>query len=609
MIKFYIFALLGIFNSAVAANSYEKQLETWSQSSMTGSQSSIAWSQKLERLYKLSWEHSMVTFPEFATFVGYPGQNDRWTDMSFAAIEDQKHEARTLLKVLQKVPVKVLQGENLITFKLFKSEAELAVESQKFPQELLVVHQMGGVQQDLADLMMAAPKRRYQDYLDRLARLKAAPRWIEQVQALLAEGLKKKITPAQIALKSVPSQIEAVASTDMSKNPIYATFNDISGDLSAEQKAEIQNSAKKIITETVAPAFTKLHDFFVREYLPACRQETAWSALPDGKAWYQFRIKYNTTTDLTAEQIHEIGLQEVRRLRGEMEQIREKSGFKGDFAKFNLFLKEDDQFYFKDGKDLMTAYREIAKKIDPELPRLFVTLPRLTYGVREMPAFKADSAPTAYYQQGSLEAGRAGNFEANTFNLRARPKWQMEALTLHEAVPGHHLQIALAQELKGFPEFRKNYGPNAFVEGWGLYAESLGDELGLYKDIYSKYGQLSFEMWRAIRLVVDTGLHAKGWSRDQVMQYFRDNGPFTEQQIINETDRYIADPGQALAYKLGEMKFKDLKKQARGSLGERFDIRKFHDVLLGSGALPLKLAEDKVQTWLKAQNLKSHTPR
>ncbi len=580
--------------SSNAATKYEKNLDAWS-----ASKGSLT--QRLNKLYELHWNYLMTTYPEWATGTGFPGQNHRLTDMSVEAIELRKKESFALQKAISKIPEGQLQGEDLVTFRLFKNDLNENIEGYKFPRELLQIDQMSGVQLDIPDMFEDAPKRNLKDYQDQLARLKALPKKIEQIQILLQEGLKNKITPPKVVLTPVPSQFEAVTVTDMEKNPIYLKFKDISAPLTEDQKIEIQTNAKKIISEEIVPALKKMQDFFNTKYLPGSRENLAFSSLPNGKAWYQYMIRTHTTTQMSAEEIHELGLKEVARIRGEMEKIKEKAGFKGSLKEFDLFLKEDLQFYYTDAKDLMIGYRELSKRIDPELPRLFGNLPRLPYGVREMPSYKAPGAPTAYYMGGNIENGRPGYFEANTYDLKARPKWQMEALTLHEAVPGHHLQIALSQELQGLPEFRRRSGHTVFVEGWGLYAESLGEELGLYKDVYSKYGQLMMEIWRAVRLVVDTGLHAKGWSRDQVMQYFRDNGPFTEQQILNETDRYIAWPGQALAYKIGELKIKELREKSRKALGDKFDIRKFHDEILGSGSLPLNVTEKKILDWIKKE--------
>jgi uncharacterized protein (DUF885 family) len=336
----------------------------------------------------------------------------------------------------------------------------------------------------------------------------------------------------------------------------------------------------------------------VKEYFPACRETTDAASLPNGAALYGYNVRWHTTTNKTAREIHEIGLDEVQRIREEMNKVMAAANFKGSYDEFKTFLRTDSQFYFKDADALLTAYRDITKRADPELARLFGHLPQTPYGVKAVPDASAPSQTTAYYDPGSLVAGRPAFFFANTYKLESRPRWEMEALSLHEAVPGHHIQISIAQELGSLPDFRKNSSYTAFVEGWALYSESLGEEMGFYKDPYSKFGQLTYEMWRAIRLVVDTGLHSLGWTRDRAINFFREYAAKTDQDIIVEVDRYIVWPGQALGYKIGQLKIRELRAKAEQRLGSRFDIRRFHDLLLGEGALPLDGLESRVQSWV-----------
>jgi uncharacterized protein (DUF885 family) len=355
----------------------------------------------------------------------------------------------------------------------------------------------------------------------------------------------------------------------------------------------------------VVPAFTKLYDFMTQTYLPAARESIGMSELPDGPAWYAYEARVETTTDLTPAQIHEIGLAEVKRIRGEMDAVIAQTGFKGNLAEFGKYIRSDPRFFYTNKDDLLNAYRVQAKLVDPELSRLFGKLPRLQYGVMAIPAYSEKSQTSAYYQPGSPEVGRPGYFNVNTYALNMRPKWEMEVLAFHESVPGHHLQISLAQEMADLPEFRKHAGYTAFVEGWALYSEGLGSELGFYRDPYSKFGQLNFEMWRAIRLVVDTGLHSLHWTRQQAIDYFRENSAKTDQDIMVEVDRYIVWPGQALAYKIGQLKIKELRAYAAQELGPKFDIREFHDRVLDGGALPLDVLDQRIKTWVaekKARN-------
>ncbi|MEM6829497.1 MAG: DUF885 domain-containing protein, partial [Bacteroidota bacterium] len=379
----------------------------------------------------------------------------------------------------------------------------------------------------------------------------------------------------------------------------YQPIANLPESIDVEGGRSFQEGIRNIITRDVNPALLTFHDFLKDTYLPNARKTYGLNDLPNGEAWYRERISFHTTTSLTAKEIHEIGKQEVARIHEEMEKVLEEVNFQGGVSDFNNFLKTDPQFYFTDPEELLAAYRDICKRIDPELPKLFGTLPVLPYGVKETPAYRSKSAPSAYYMPGSREAGRAGYFYANTYDLKSRPKYEMEALSLHEAVPGHHFQIAIAQELENQPEFKTaTFQFTAFSEGWGLYSESLGEELGLYTDPYQRYGRLTAEVWRAIRLVVDTGIHAFGWSREEAIDYFKANSGIAEHDITVEVDRYIAWPGQALAYKIGELKILELRERAEEKLGNDFDIRAFHDVVLGSGPLPLNVLESNVEDWI-----------
>jgi prolyl oligopeptidase len=369
----------------------------------------------------------------------------------------------------------------------------------------------------------------------------------------------------------------------------------------------LQREAERILVADVYPAYRDLLKYLEQTYLGEARETIGQSAMPNGKKWYAYNARYHTTTDLTPKEIHEIGLAEVARIRGEMEKIIRDLGFDGSFTEFAEFLRTDPQFYFDTQEEFLAAYRAICKRADPELVRLFGRLPRLPYGVKPVPDYMDMSAPTAYYEPGSLAAGRPGAFFANTYDLATRPGWEMEVLSLHEAVPGHHLQIALAQELEGTHDLLKYNFYTAFVEGWGLYAESLGGEMGFYQSPYSKFGRLTYEIWRAIRLVVDTGIHALGWSREQAIDFFKQNAPKTEHDIVVEVDRYIVWPGQALAYKIGELKIQELREHAQRRLGSTFDVRSFHDQVLLRGAMPLDVLEQRIHDWverIRQQNLK-----
>jgi uncharacterized protein (DUF885 family) len=419
------------------------------------------------------------------------------------------------------------------------------------------------------------------------------------VMVLLQKGVESGITPPRITLRDVPDQIASQMNEDPEKNEMLKPFYEFPITISETERGRLRQEAATVLKEKVVPAFGKFHEFFVNTYLPATRETIAMSALPDGKAWYAFNARTSTTTRKTPEEIHQLGLSEVKRIRQEMDKVIAEAGFKGSFTEFCEFLRTDPKFYYTDPSSLVSGYRDIVKRIDPELARLFGKLPRLPYGVKVVPAGAEKSQTTAYYQPGSPQAGRPGWYYANTYALNTRPKWEMEALSLHESVPGHHLQISLAQEMEGAPEFRKHGGYTAFVEGWGLYSESLGTEIGLYKDPYSKFGQLTYEIWRAVRLVVDTGMHSMGWTRQQAIDYFASNSSKNLHDITVEVDRYIVWPGQALAYKIGELKIKELRAFATKELGEKFDIRQFHDEVLDSGALPMDILEKRVREWVE----------
>jgi uncharacterized protein (DUF885 family) len=556
--------------------------------------------QRLHRLFDASWRYSLEECPELATYVGERGHNHRWTDLSLEAIVRRKAELEIPARVLETIDRARLSPADQDHHDLFARATEEALEGRRFPSELMPVSQMQGVQQSVAQMLAMMPAATGRDFEDRIARLAAVPALVEQTIALLQEGASRGITPPRVTLRDVPQQILNQVADDPLTAPALQPFQRLPEVIPEVERTRLRDHASRIYQEAVALAYRRLHAYFVNDYLPRARETVAMSALPDGEAWYAFSVRQSTTTDLTPRQIHQIGLGEVGRIRAEMDRVMADTGFTGGFAAFMDFLRTDPRFFFERAEDLLAAYRDIAKRADPELARLFGRLPRLPYGVIAVPAYAEKSQTTAYYEPGSPAAGRPGYFYANTYDLQSRPRWEMEALTLHEAVPGHHLQIALAQELEDVPEFRKHGFYTAYVEGWGLYAESLGSEMGFYTDPYSRFGQLTYEIWRAIRLVVDTGMHALDWSREQALRYFEENAGKAEHDIVVEVDRYIVWPGQALAYKIGELKIKELRSWALGEMGPRFDLRAFHDQVLGSGAVPLDILDKRLRAWASA---------
>jgi len=558
-------------------------------------------SARLAQLFRVNWEYVMTEFPEFATYVGYPGQNTRWTDNSLQAIERRKRELEEPLAVVKTIRRDRLSPPNRLNYDLFRRGVEEQIEGTRFKDEYFAVTQLDGVQQDVGRLLAQMPTASVQDYENILARLNGVPALVDQAIVLLGKGLEAGITPPRVTLRDVPDQIRGLTPEDPMASPLLQPFAQFPASVPAAERERLTRAARDAYTQRVAPAYRKLYDYVAGTYVPKARESIGMRELPDGAAWYAYRVRQFTTTSLSPDQIHALGLREVKRIRALMDSVIAATGFKGSFADFARFLRTDPQFFYDDSASLVRAYRDIAKRADPGLIKLFGRLPRLPYGVTTVPSFMAKSQTTAYYQGGSLQAGRPGYFFVNTYDLKSRPKWEMEALSLHEAVPGHHLQIALAQELDGLPEFRRYGGYTAFVEGWGLYAEGLGPELGMYQDPYSKFGQLTYEMWRAVRLVLDTGIHAMGWTREQALQFFKDNAPKAEQDITVEVDRYIAWPGQALAYKIGQLKFRELRDSTAAALGARFDIRAYHDEALRNGALPLDLLEQDVREWIGRQ--------
>jgi uncharacterized protein (DUF885 family) len=556
-------------------------------------------SERVNALYQHQWDFAMLEFPEFATALGVPGQNGRWTDQSLAAIQARKALVPKLLAAAESIGREKLEPKDRVSYDLFLRGAREGVEGLRFPGELLAISQLGGIQQGLPSTLVQAPTKTVKDYEDILSRLRGIPSQVDQTLELLEKGLAAGVTPPRITLRDVPGQVEALIPDDPMKSALLDPFTRIPEGLPAPDRGRLTQEAVQVYQEQVVPSLRKLHRYLEETYIPGAREAIGMSALPDGQAWYAYNVKEMTTTDLTPQQIHELGLSEVKRIRAEMDKVIASTGFKGTFEEFLTFLRTDPRFFYDKPEDLVAGYRDIAKRIDPELVKLFGRLPRLPYGVRPIPAYAEKSQTTAYYDDGNPAAGRPGYYSVNTYDLKSRPKWEMEALTMHEAVPGHHLQISLAQELTDVPEWRKYQGYTVFVEGWALYAESLGEEMGFYKDPYSKFGQLTYEMWRAVRLVVDTGMHSMGWTRDQALDYFRKNAGKTEHDIVVEVDRYIVTPGQALAYKIGELKIKELRAYATKELGDAFDVRAFHDQVLGNGAVPIDVLEKNIRDWVK----------
>jgi uncharacterized protein (DUF885 family) len=550
------------------------------------------------------WNYEMEQNPTRASSQGDRRWNDRWGDRSLEAIRKREEHTSDALARLGKIERAQLSSADQLNYDLFKKDLETDIEGAKFRAYLMPINQRGGPQtlDELGDRLRFETIKDYEDWI---ARLRAFPVLIAQDIALMREGARIHMMWPKIVFSRVPAQIDKQLVGKPEESPFFKPLTKFPAAISSTDRERLSKAASDAIASGILPSFQKLKKYFVEEYLPAAFDQVGIWQMPQGAEYYSYLARMHTTTTLTPQQIHEKGLSEVARIHGEMQAILEKVGFKGTLPEFFAKLRTDPQFFYKTPEELLEAYRALAKRIDPNLVKVFKTLPRTPYGVTPIPDKIAPDTTTAYYNQPAADGSRAGLYFVNLYKPETRPKWEMMALSLHESVPGHHLQIALAQELGDIPKFRRYGGYTAFVEGWGLYAESLGEEMGLYDDPYAKFGQLTYEMWRAVRLVVDTGMHQMKWDRQRAIDFFIENAPKAENDIVNEIDRYISMPGQALAYKIGELKIKELRDRARREIGEGFDIREFHEAVLLSGAVPLDILERNVNTWITTKKVAS----
>ncbi|MBC7474866.1 MAG: DUF885 domain-containing protein, partial [Candidatus Sericytochromatia bacterium] len=511
---------------------------------------------RLDELFKREWNHDFEMSPEYATFMGEHKYNDRLSDISFESTKKYNDYEKDLLQELKGFDQDSLSETNKINLKLFLFKLQNSLNSFEFQEYLMPLNQMYGVQTSFSRMVLMSPFVKESDYQNYLSRLNAFPNYIDQTISLLDEGIKTGFTIPKIAMADVPNQISRQLVDDYKKSTFYQPLNKEKLPIDDQLKNEIENA----IQNKLYTSFEKLKKYLLDVYIPNCRDSLGMSELPKGKDFYNEKLSFFTTTKLTAEEIHDIGIKEVKRIFAEMMVLIKTLGFT-DYSKFLDHLRTNPDFYFKDEKDLLIHYRDFAKRIDKELPAFFKVLPRLTYGVEKIPDHQAPSCPTAYYMGSDMDMTRAGIFYANTYQLETRPKYEMEALTLHEAVPGHHLQISLALELSDLPDFRKSARFIGYIEGWALYTEKLGAEMGFYTDPYARFGQLSFEIWRACRLVVDTGLHVFNWTRDKSIEYLQYYTGKNKDACAVEVDRYIVMPGQATSYKIGELKILELRKK------------------------------------------------
>ena len=562
-------------------------------------------SQKLHTIFDEYFEEYLQQNPILATSIGDPRYNDRFVvGISPAAIAAEEKLHREYLARLQTVDRAALPVADQLSFDIFKTGREREIEGFKFPDELIPLNQFYSTPNSFAQLGSGngmQPFKTVQDYDNFLKRLDGFVAWTDQAIVNMKQGVQRGYTlPKVLAERTVP-QLEAHIVAKPEESLYWGPITKMPADFSAADRERLTGAYRAAIETRVVPTYRKLRDYMRDEYLPKTRLSDGMEGLPNGKAWYAYNVKRVTTTDYTPEQIHQIGLDEVKRIHGEMEAVMKQVGFKGTRNEFFKHLNTDPQFFFDHREDLIAGYDAIRKRVNPQLPQLFEILPKADYEVRAVEPFREKSAAGGQYQAANEDGTRPGIFYANAYDLRARPKWAMEALSLHEANPGHHFQISIQREQRDLPKFRRFGGYTAFSEGWALYAESLGQALGMYTDPYQYFGALEAELWRAIRLVVDTGLHSKGWTREQVLEYMDANSSAAEARRVSETERYMAIPGQALAYKIGQLKLSELRARAEQELGPKFDVRKFHTAVLMDGALPLDVLEAKVDRWIASQ--------
>lgn len=574
---------------------------------LTGAAAAQDAKKALHDLFDREWAYTMRESPTWASHLGDLRWNQHWDDVSPAAHDRRAAHEREVLTDLDAIKSTALSGEDRTSRELFEIGLKQSIESHELGFHLIPLTQRGGIQtaDELGDALQFKSVKDYEDWI---ARCRAFPAHMSQTIALMRQGIANGMVQPKVVMERVPTQIAKQITPDPTKSPFYKPFAKMIIAIREPDRSRLKREAAQAVAQFVVPAYREFAVFFEKEYLPASLDGVGAWRLPEGGERYAFLCRKFTTTYLTPQQIHDIGLAEVKRIGVEMERVKSRVGFKGSMAEFFADLRTNPKFFFKQPADLLKAYEDMAAGIAEKLPRLFKTLPRTQFIVEKIPDKIAPDTTTAYYRQPSADGSRPGAFSVNLFKPETRPKWEMMALTLHESVPGHHLQIALAQEQKGLPTFRRHYECTAFVEGWALYSEWLGESMGVYDDPYDKMGQLTLEMWRAVRLVVDTGIHQLKWTREEAINFFRDHAPKTENDIVNEVDRYIAWPGQALAYKIGQLKIRELRSKAETALGGKFDEREFHDVVLLGGALPMEALEARIDEWITQQTKPTNKP-
>ncbi|HLA71302.1 MAG TPA: DUF885 domain-containing protein [Steroidobacteraceae bacterium] len=559
----------------------------------------------LNALVEEYFDRSLELSPMNATAIGDSRFDDRLDETTTPGFRERVLATeRAFLDRARQIDAARLSPGGRITWEVFVGERELALEGQKYPEELLPLNQMNALPIDLAVYGSGTGPQPFNDARDYdrfLMRLRKFPGWVDGAIAMMRTGISRGITLPRPAMAKVVPQLREIVTPKVTDSIFWHPLEELPKGIAADDRNRIVAEYTRVLGAEILPAYARLADFIERDYLPAARTTVGWSDLPDGANWYRWRIRSATTMDMAPEQIHALGLTEVARIRGEMLAVKEQVGFNGDLEAFFRHLEDDPRFYFNDEAELLDAYREVKRRVDGLLPRLFADFPKADYEIRPVEPFRAASAAGGSYQAPSADGKRPGIFYINTYNLKAQPRFGIETLSLHEASPGHHFQISIQQELTDLPRFRRFNGYVSYSEGWALYAESIGKELGMFTDPYQWYGRLSDEMLRAMRLVVDTGLHAKGWTREQAIAYMLANSTLTESDVTAEVERYIVWPGQALGYKLGQLHISALRARAQQQLGANFDVREFHSQVLRDGAVPMDVLSAKIDRWIASK--------
>ena len=572
--------------------------------SATAEAGSVVHAAALNELVAAYFEEILELNPLYATFIGDNRFNDRLANsLSPQYMESSKALERKYLAALLAINNSDFRGQDLLTYEIFRLDRETAIASEKFPGELLPLNQTFSIPSFFAVMgsgQSVQPFATVTDYENFLGRAEDFVEYMDQAIINMRIGMERGVVQPRVVMEKVLPQLKAHVVDDVSTSVFYGPVENMPDDFSDEDRARLTAAYTDMIGNHLVPAYLRVAEFIEQEYMAATRETVGWDALPDGKAWYGFRAESSTTTKMSPEEIHEIGLAEVARIRGEMERVATQVGFDGTLAEFFEFLKTDPQFFFESSEDVLVAYEAARVRINERLPSMFSVFPKADYEIRQIEEFRAQSSAGAMYQSPSSDGSRPGIFYVNTFNLKAQPTYGVETLSIHEASPGHHFQISIQQEVTSLPRFRRFGHYTAFAEGWALYAESIGKELGVFTDPYQYYGRLNDEQLRAMRLVVDTGLHSKGWSREQVIQYMLDNSSLAETDIVSEAERYIATPAQALAYKVGQINLTRMRAEAEKALGDNFDIKAWHAQILIDGALPMAVLDAKNRRWIAA---------